>query len=82
MHTGDTPGDPDQPTAFMRMFFPEPVISMSIEPKTSDKRSSPSGSASSVRGPLVPLQLQRGDGRRSSGMGGCAWRSGTSSSAT
>jgi elongation factor G len=37
--TGDTLCDPDQPILLERMTFPEPVISMSIEPKsTEDKR--------------------------------------------
>jgi elongation factor G len=37
--TGDTLCDPDQPIMLERMVFPEPVISMSIEPKsTEDKR--------------------------------------------
>jgi len=38
-YTGDTLCDPDHPILLERMAFPEPVISMSIEPKTSeDKR--------------------------------------------
>ncbi|MBY0311496.1 MAG: elongation factor G [Phycisphaerales bacterium] len=38
-YTGDTLCDPDQPIMLERMFFPEPVIAMSIEPKTQeDKR--------------------------------------------
>jgi len=38
-YTGDTLCDPDAPIILERMTFPEPVISMSIEPKTSeDKR--------------------------------------------
>jgi len=38
-YTGDTLCDPDSPIQLERMLFPEPVISMSIEPKTSeDKR--------------------------------------------
>jgi elongation factor G len=38
-YTGDTLCDPDKPIILERMTFPEPVISMSIEPKTSeDKR--------------------------------------------
>ncbi len=37
--TGDTLCDPDHPILLERMFFPEPVISMSIEPRTTeDKR--------------------------------------------
>ncbi len=37
--TGDTLCDPENPIQLERMVFPEPVISMSIEPKTSeDKR--------------------------------------------
>ncbi len=38
-YTGDTLCDPEHPILLERMVFPEPVISMSIEPKTSeDKR--------------------------------------------
>jgi elongation factor G len=36
--TGDTLCDPDQPILLERMVFPEPVISMSIEPKTAEDR--------------------------------------------
>ena len=36
--TGDTLCDPDHPIALERMDFPEPVISMSIEPKTADDK--------------------------------------------
>ncbi|MDX2148910.1 MAG: elongation factor G [Planctomycetota bacterium] len=37
-YTGDTLCDPDQPIVLERMHFPEPVISMSIEPKTADDK--------------------------------------------
>jgi elongation factor G len=37
-YTGDTLCDPDNPIILERMVFPEPVISMSIEPKTQDDR--------------------------------------------
>ena len=37
-YTGDTLCDPDQPIMLERMFFPEPVIAMSIEPKTQDDK--------------------------------------------
>ncbi len=37
-YTGDTLCDPDQPILLERMHFPEPVISMSIEPKTQADR--------------------------------------------
>ncbi|MBC7835235.1 MAG: elongation factor G [Phycisphaerales bacterium] len=37
-YTGDTLCDPDHPIILERMTFPEPVISMSIEPKTSDDK--------------------------------------------
>src|SRR5690606_13910370 len=38
-YTGDTLCDPENPIVLERMTFPEPVISMSIEPKsTEDKR--------------------------------------------
>ncbi|MFN9969804.1 MAG: elongation factor G, partial [Phycisphaerae bacterium] len=38
-YTGDTLCDADEPIMLERMFFPEPVIAMSIEPKTTeDKR--------------------------------------------
>ena len=36
--TGDTLCDPDNPIVLERMEFPDPVISMSIEPKTSDDK--------------------------------------------
>ncbi|MBA4027831.1 MAG: elongation factor G [Planctomyces sp.] len=37
-YTGDTLCDPDHEIVLERMTFPEPVISMSIEPKTQDDR--------------------------------------------
>lgn len=37
-YTGDTLCDPDDPIMLERMHFPEPVISMSIEPKTQADR--------------------------------------------
>ncbi|MFA6044792.1 MAG: elongation factor G [Phycisphaerales bacterium] len=37
-YTGDTLCDPDNPIVLERMLFPEPVISMSIEPKTQDDK--------------------------------------------
>ncbi len=37
-YTGDTLCDPDNPIMLERMFFPEPVIAMSIEPKTQDDK--------------------------------------------
>jgi len=37
-HTGDTLCDPDAPIVLERMTFPEPVISMAIEPKTNDDK--------------------------------------------
>jgi elongation factor G len=37
-YTGDTLCDPEHPILLERMTFPEPVISMSIEPKTSDDK--------------------------------------------
>jgi elongation factor G len=37
-YTGDTLCDPDKPIILERMTFPEPVISMSIEPKTADDK--------------------------------------------
>jgi len=36
--TGDTLCDPDNPIILERMHFPEPVISLSIEPKTTDDK--------------------------------------------
>jgi elongation factor G len=36
--TGDTLCSPDDPIVLERMTFPEPVISMSIEPKTADDK--------------------------------------------
>ncbi|HMN96984.1 MAG TPA: elongation factor G [Phycisphaerales bacterium] len=37
-YTGDTLCDPDSPIILERMTFPEPVISMSIEPNTADDK--------------------------------------------
>lgn len=37
-YTGDTLCDPDEPIILERMDFPEPVISMSIEPATADDK--------------------------------------------
>jgi elongation factor G len=37
-YTGDTLCDPEKPIVLERMTFPEPVISMSIEPKSQDDR--------------------------------------------
>jgi elongation factor G len=37
-YTGDTLCDPENPIVLERMFFPEPVIAMSIEPKTQDDK--------------------------------------------
>lgn len=37
-YTGDTLCDPENPIMLERMVFPEPVISMAIEPKTADDR--------------------------------------------
>ncbi|MBX3401832.1 MAG: elongation factor G [Phycisphaeraceae bacterium] len=37
-YTGDTLCDPDHPIVLERMTFPEPVISMSIEPNTQDDK--------------------------------------------
>ncbi len=37
-YTGDTLCDADEPIILERMFFPEPVIAMSIEPKTQDDK--------------------------------------------
>ncbi|HMN40249.1 MAG TPA: elongation factor G [Phycisphaerales bacterium] len=37
-YTGDTLCDTEQPIMLERMFFPEPVIAMSIEPKTQDDK--------------------------------------------
>jgi len=37
-YTGDTLCDADDPIILERMFFPEPVIAMSIEPKTQDDK--------------------------------------------
>ena len=37
-YTGDTLCDSDDPIVLERMFFPEPVISMSIEPKSQDDK--------------------------------------------
>ena len=47
--TGDTLCDPDQPIVLERMSFPEPVISMSIEPKTSADRQKLADALSTLR---------------------------------
>jgi elongation factor G len=48
-YTGDTLCDADQPILLERMFFPEPVISMAIEPKTSDDKRRLSEALSVIR---------------------------------
>lgn len=58
-YTGDTLCDPDEPIMLERMFFPEPVIAMSIEPKTQDDKRSPRPSASSAARTPASDQLQR-----------------------
>ncbi len=47
--TGDTLCDPDQPIVLERMVFPEPVISMSIEPKTGNDRQKLADALSTLR---------------------------------
>ncbi|MBL0920792.1 MAG: elongation factor G [Phycisphaerales bacterium] len=47
--TGDTLCDPDNPIILERMTFPEPVISMSIEPKTADDKQKLSNALGVIR---------------------------------
>lgn len=47
--TGDTLCDPDHPIVLERMTFPEPVISMSIEPKTADDKKKLSDALATIR---------------------------------
>ncbi len=48
-YTGDTLCDPDHEIILERMTFPEPVISMSIEPKTQDDRRKLSEALQTIR---------------------------------
>ncbi|MBL9032411.1 MAG: elongation factor G [Phycisphaerae bacterium] len=48
-YTGDTLCDPDQPIILERMTFPEPVISMSIEPKTTEDKRKLSDALATIR---------------------------------
>ncbi|MFZ2873153.1 MAG: elongation factor G [Phycisphaerales bacterium] len=48
-YTGDTLCDPDKPIILERMHFPEPVISMSIEPKGSDDKRRLSDALATIR---------------------------------
>ncbi|TVQ57134.1 MAG: elongation factor G, partial [Phycisphaerales bacterium] len=47
--TGDTLCDPDQPIILEKMDFPEPVISMSIEPATNDDKKKLSEALTTIR---------------------------------
>ncbi|MGD9688335.1 MAG: elongation factor G [Phycisphaerales bacterium] len=47
--TGDTLCDPDNPIVLERMTFPEPVISMAIEPKTGNDRQRLADALSTIR---------------------------------
>jgi elongation factor G len=47
--TGDTLCSPDAPIVLERMLFPEPVISMSIEPNTADDKKRLSDALSTIR---------------------------------
>ncbi len=47
--TGDTLCDPDHPIILERMVFPEPVISMSIEPNTADDKKKLSEALTTIR---------------------------------
>ena len=51
--TGDTLCDPDAPIILERMEFPEPVISIAVEPKLTRKNGSGSG-PSGERRPIIP----------------------------
>ncbi|QOJ01735.1 MAG: elongation factor G [Phycisphaeraceae bacterium] len=48
-YTGDTLCDQDKPIILERMHFPEPVISMSIEPKTTEDKRKLSDALSTIR---------------------------------
>ncbi len=48
-YTGDTLCDADNPIVLERMFFPEPVISMSIEPKTTEDKRKLSDALATIR---------------------------------
>ncbi|MFN0132747.1 MAG: elongation factor G [Phycisphaerales bacterium] len=48
-YTGDTLCDPDAPIILERMTFPEPVISMSIEPKTTEDKRKLSDALATIR---------------------------------
>ncbi|MFO0873489.1 MAG: elongation factor G [Phycisphaerales bacterium] len=48
-YTGDTLCDPDHPIILERMVFPEPVISMSIEPNTADDKKKLSEALQTIR---------------------------------
>jgi len=48
-YTGDTLCDPDKPIILERMHFPEPVISMSIEPKGSEDKRRLSDALATIR---------------------------------
>lgn len=53
--TGDTLCDPDHPIILERMEFPEPVISIAVEPKPKLTRKNGSGSGpSGERRPIIP----------------------------
>jgi len=47
--TGDTLCDPDNPIVLERMTFPEPVISMSIEPSTSEDKEKLGNALTTIR---------------------------------
>ena len=63
--TGDTLCDQDDPILLERPTFPEPVISMSIEPKTAADKQKLGEALTNAppRGPDVPGQLRRGNRR-------------------
>ena len=76
--TGDTLCDPDNPIILERPTFPEPVISMSIEPKTAADKQKLGEALTTLqaRGPDVPGQLRRGnrpDDHRRHGRA-CTWK--------
>ncbi len=53
--TGDTLCDPENPIILERMEFPEPVISIAVEPKTKADQKNGSGSGpSGERRPVIP----------------------------
>ena len=64
-YTGDTICSIDEPVILEKMDFPEPVISMSIEPNTADDKKKLGEALTTIRreDPFLPNPVQRGDRR-------------------